>query len=93
MAVLRVRCTTESALPCPNPFVHCDGRLPSGKLLPMLWGLVKHFLDARTRSKVKFINTQEELLKSLPAEYVPTAYGGSSTHAFDPATCGLVSGE
>lgn len=66
---------------------------PSGKLLPMLWGLVKHFLDARTRSKVKFINTQEELLKSLPAEYVPTAYGGSSTHAFDPATCGLVSGE
>ena len=79
MAVLRVRCTTEFALPCPNPFVHCDGRLPSGelstttkssnhqmilpigciryvypsgKLLPMLWGLVKHFLDARTRSKV-----------------------------------------
>jgi len=58
---------------------------PAGPPLSWLWGLVKMFLDPRTRAKVHMIGSKEELLTCIPAEFVPVASGGTSTHVFDPA--------
>ncbi len=57
---------------------------PAGALLTGLWGMVKPFLEPRTRCKVKIINSSKELLTLVPAEYVPPACGGNSAHEFDP---------
>lgn len=58
---------------------------PAGPPLSWLWGLVKIFLDPRTRAKVRMISSKEELLAAIPTEFVPVAFGGTSTHEFDPA--------
>lgn len=59
---------------------------PATMVLAGLWGLVKNFFEARTRSKIRFITSNAELMTLIPPEYVPTSVGGTSTHAFDPST-------
>lgn len=43
---------------------------PAGPPLPWLWGMVKVFLDPRTRAKVRMITETDELLACIPAEFV-----------------------
>lgn len=56
---------------------------PAGKLFTWLWSLVKHFVDPRSRAKVRALNTTAELLEVISPEFVPVGAGGTSTHEFD----------
>ena len=58
---------------------------PAGPPLSWLWGLVKTFLDPRTRAKVRMLGSSVELLSCIPAQFLPVSCGGNSTHQFDPA--------
>jgi hypothetical protein len=58
---------------------------PATAILAGLWALVKNFFDQRTREKITIITSNEELLRRVPAEFVPVTSGGTSTHIFDPS--------
>ena len=58
---------------------------PATMVLAGLWGLIRPFVDPRTREKVQIITSDKALLNLVPSEYVPVAAGGTSTHMFDPA--------
>lgn len=48
-----------------------------------MWAFVKPLLDGRTQQKIRIFSTQErahmrrELLRFVPAENLPTLYGGA----------------
>ena len=58
---------------------------PATMVLAGLWGVIKPFIDPRTREKVQIITSDKSLLSKVPSEYVPVNAGGTSTHTFDPA--------
>ena len=57
---------------------------PAGPLVTLMLKIIGPFLDPRTRGKIQVINSTKELLKHVPAEYVPVGIGGTSEATFDP---------
>jgi hypothetical protein len=51
---------------------------PMNWILKILWPIIKLFLDARTKKKVLFKNTMEEVFSEVDKEYIPKMYGGES---------------
>jgi len=45
-------------------------------VVSILWQIAKHILDARTHSRIVFLNTADELFQHLQPEAIPEAYGG-----------------
>jgi hypothetical protein len=57
---------------------------PCGMVLYGLWKIISPVLDPRTRQKIRLVTSNEELLRLVPAQFVPQQYGGESDFVFDP---------
>mmetsp|Transcript_32717 Transcript_32717/g.76062 ORF Transcript_32717/g.76062 Transcript_32717/m.76062 type:complete len:440 (-) Transcript_32717:100-1419(-) len=65
-------------------------RAPS--IFPLIWKIVRSFLDAGTREKIEIVpeaNTRQAILEHIPEEDVPQALGGRLCLSGDPY-CGSV---
>jgi hypothetical protein len=60
-------------------------------MVSLLWQIAKHILDAKTHSRIVFLQRPEELFTHLRAEAIPEVYGGlrrdDTGFCLAPETC------
>ncbi|XP_062513834.1 SEC14-like protein 2 isoform X2 [Corticium candelabrum] len=63
--------------------------LKASKIFPVAWGIVKPFVEEKTRKKVNVLgaNWQEELRKHIAPDQLPEYYGGKCRDANDDPKC------
>ena len=54
-------------------------------VFPIIWNIVKHVFDERTRKKIKIVsgNPTELLIEHIPTKHVPAALGGTAKGGSD----------